>query len=79
MKGVARKMDRKNLKSSYCTKIATESFEDLIDRLNCRYILLSYNNMSNKGNERLNAKISVEDILRFLKAKGQEYRIKKVV
>lgn len=71
VKGVARKMDRKNLKSNYCTKLATEAFEDLISKLNCRYILLSYNNMSNKGNERSNAKISDEDIFRILEAKGE--------
>ncbi|MBQ8761468.1 MAG: DNA adenine methylase [Bacteroidales bacterium] len=70
VKGVARKMDRSNLKSNYCTRLATETFEDLIDKLNCRYILLSYNNMSNKGNERSNAKISDDDIFRILAAKG---------
>ena len=71
VKGVARKMDRKNLKSNYCTTLATKTFEDLIAKLNCKYILLSYNNMSNKGNERSNAKISDNDILRILKTKGE--------
>ena len=71
VKGVARKMDRKSLKSKYCTRDAAESFEDLINSLNCKYILLSYNNMSIKGNDRSNAKISDNDILRILNAKGQ--------
>ena len=71
VEGVARKMERKKLKSKYCTRAAAESFEDLVNNLNCRYILLSYNNMSKKGNVRSNAKISDEDILRILKAKGQ--------
>ena len=71
VKGVARKMDRKSLKSKYCTRAAVESFEDLVNNLNCNYILLSYNNMSKKGNDRSNAKISDNDILRILNAKGQ--------
>lgn len=71
VKGVARKMERTNLKSKYCTKAATESFEDLVNNLNCRYILLSYNNMSTKGNDRSNAKISDDDIIRILETKGQ--------
>ena len=69
--GVARKMDRSNLKSKYCTKSASSAFEDLVDNLNCRYILFSYNNMATKGNDRSNAKIQDEDILRILNNKGQ--------
>lgn len=71
VEGVARKMERKSLKSKYCTSAASESFEDLVNNLNCKYILLSYNNMSKKGNNRSNAKISDGDIMRILKAKGQ--------
>lgn len=69
--GVARKMDRSHLKSRYCTKSAAEAFEDLIKNLNCRYILLSYNNMAAKGNDRSNAKISDDDIFRILNNKGE--------
>ena len=69
--GVARKMDRSNLKSAYCTKDATTAFEDLIANIHARYILLSYNNMENKGNDRSNAKLADEDIMRILAAKGQ--------
>lgn len=68
--GIARKMDRKNLKSDYCTKNATKAFEDLILNSNARYILLSYNNMATKGNDRSNAKISDSDILNILEKKG---------
>lgn len=67
--GVAKKMDRKSLKSAYCTKNATKAFEELIDSIQAKYIILSYNNMAEKGNERSNAKISDEDILRILKKK----------
>ncbi len=69
--GIARKMDRTKIKSNYCTSKATSSFEDLVYKLQCRYILLSYNNMAKKGNDRSNAKISDEDIIRILSNKGE--------
>jgi adenine-specific DNA-methyltransferase len=46
--GVARKMDRTALKSDYCTNKAA-AFEDLIEHISAKYILLSYNNMAQKG------------------------------
>lgn len=69
--GVARKMDRTLLKSDYCTQNAALAFEDLIENINAKYILLSYNNMAEKGNQRSNAKISDEDIFRILEKKGE--------
>ncbi|MDE7157109.1 MAG: DNA adenine methylase, partial [Lachnospiraceae bacterium] len=69
--GVAKKMDRSALKSNYCTKKAAEAFEALIDSVHGKYILLSYNNMAEKGNDRSNAKISDEDIMRILQKKGE--------
>lgn len=69
--GVARKMDRSGLKSDYCTIHAAQAFEELIGRIRAKYIILSYNNMAEKGNERSNAKISDEDIFRILGAKGE--------
>ena len=69
--GVARKMDRTPLKSDYCLITATKAFEELIERADTKYILLSYNNMSNKGNDRSNAKISDKDIMRILSKKGK--------
>ena len=69
--GVARKMDRTALKSDYCMISATKAFEELIENADAKYILLSYNNMSDKGNDRSNAKISDEDILRILSKKGK--------
>ena len=68
--GVAKKMNRDNMKSKYCTQSATEAFEDLIKNINAKYILFSYNNMATKGNGRSNAKISDEDIMRILQNKG---------
>lgn len=69
--GVARKMDRSTMKSKYCTQSATEAFEQLIGDIKAKYILLSYNNMAEKGNDRSNAKISDQDIMRILKKKGE--------
>ena len=69
--GVAKKMDRTALKSDYCTISATRAFEDLIKNIKAKYIVLSYNNMANKGNDRSNAKLSDKDILRILSAKGK--------
>lgn len=69
--GVARKMDRRGLKSRYCTKDAAAALETLVADIQARYILLSYNNMAEKGNSRSNAKISDEDIMRVLSARGE--------
>lgn len=69
--GVARKMDRSTMKSKYCTQSATEAFEQLIGDIKAIYILLSYNNMAEKGNDRSNAKISDQDIMRILEKKGE--------
>jgi len=68
--GVAKKMDRTALKSKYCTRSAPEAFEDLIKNLKAKYIVVSYNNMANKGNDRSNARISDTQILDTLKTKG---------
>lgn len=69
--GEARKMDRTALKSDYCTQNAAFAFENLIENINAKYILLSYNNMAEKGNQRSNAKISDKDIFRILEKKGE--------
>lgn len=68
--GIAGKMDRSNIKSHYCTNKATKALEDLIGNINARYILLSYNNMAQKGDGRSNAKIDDNDILRIFSKKG---------
>ena len=71
VKGVALKMDRTALKSDYCTSSAADAFEDLVSHIRARYIVLSYNNMAGKGNDRSNAKISDDDIMRILSRKGR--------
>lgn len=69
--GVAKKMDRTNLKSKYCTNRAVEAFDDLIKNCNCKYILVSYNNTGDKANSRSNAKISDLQIKQALEKRGK--------
>ena len=69
--GVARKMDRAGLKSRYCENSAPRVFDKLIQDLNCKYIIVSYNNMGLKGVGRSQAKISDVDIIRSLEQKGK--------
>lgn len=69
--GKAGKMDRSNLKSAYCYKNATDFFEDLTRKANCKHILVSYNNTGESKGERSNARISDEKIIEILKKKGR--------
>lgn len=68
--GVARKMDRTGLKSEYCTIKAAKAFKDLVDNLDAKYILVSYNNMGEKGVGRSQAKITDKEIIEILESKG---------
>lgn len=69
--GVAKKMDRSKIKSNYCTNKASNAFKDLIKNCNCKYILVSYNNMGQRGNARSQAKISDTEILQTLNQRGK--------
>lgn len=70
--GVGRKMiNRKDVKSKYSTQKAPAAFDDLIQNINAKYILVSYNNMAQKGNSRSNAKISNEEIISSLSKRGE--------
>ena len=70
--GVARKMvDRSRTKSHYSTNKAPQAFENLIQNIKAKYILVSYNNMANKGNGRSNAKITNKEIVDILQQKGK--------
>ena len=71
VEGVAKKMDRSHIKSSYCLKNATQAFEDLIKNANCKHILLSYNNTGDSKDGRSNARMNDNDILRILKNKRE--------
>lgn len=69
--GVAKKMERNGIKSKYCSVSAPLVFKDLIENINAKYIIVSYNNMGNKGAGRSQAKISDEDIITILGKKGK--------
>lgn len=69
--GVAKKMERNGIKSKYCSVSAPLAFKDLIENINAKYIIVSYNNMGNKGAGRSQAKISDEDIVAILNKKGK--------
>lgn len=69
--GVAKKMERTGTKSKYCSVSAPLVFKDLIENINAKYIIVSYNNMGKKGASRSQAKISDDDILNILSKKGK--------
>lgn len=69
--GVAKKINRDDIKSKYCTVSAPLAFKDLIENINAKYIIVSYNNMGTKGASRSQAKISDEEILEILRNKGK--------
>lgn len=69
--GVARKMDRSQMKSDYCKSVEAEkALRDLVLKLNTRYILLSYNNNGKKLQCRSNAKMTDEEIVEILSLRG---------
>ncbi len=68
--GVARKMDRMDIKSRYCTCQAPEAFRDLISHVQAKFLLVSYNNMAQNGDGRSNAKISDSEIISILSSRG---------
>lgn len=69
--GVAKKIDRSSLKSKYCGKATAAAFEDLVQKLKCRYIILSYNNTGDSADGRSNARISDDEIIGILSQKGE--------
>ena len=69
--GVAKKMERNGIKSKYCSVSAPLAFKDLIENIDAKYIIVSYNNMGKKGAGRSQAKISDEDIMDTLSKKGK--------
>lgn len=70
--GIAKKMkNRQHIKSDYSTSKAPIVFDDLIQQIEAKYIIVSYNNMAKKGNGRSNAKISNEEIIESLQKRGE--------
>lgn len=56
--------------SRYCQKDAPDAFAALIGNLRTRWIVVSYNNMGEKGDPRSNARISDDQIRQTLAARG---------
>jgi len=57
--------------SEYCKTNAPNVFQDLIKNLNCKYIVVSYNNTYNSKSNSSKNKITLEQIKITLKNKGQ--------
>jgi len=71
VKGVAKKMDRTHLKSDYCGKSAPEAFDEMVQSLNAKLIVVSYNNTSESLNSRSNAAISDDELISSLRRRGR--------
>lgn len=70
--GVAKKMKReKEIKSDYCTQSAPKVFDDLIQNIDAKYIIVSFNNMGGKGAGRSQSKINDFEIINSLSKKGK--------
>ncbi len=67
--GVALKPPPENI-SEYCKVKAPEKFSELIKSLNCRHIVVSYNNTYNSKSSSSRNKIRLEEIRDILKLKG---------
>ena len=67
--GVACKPIAENM-SEYCKSSATKVFDDLITSLNCKYIVVSYNNTYNSKSSSSKNKITLESIKSILEKRG---------
>lgn len=68
--GVALKPVPENM-SEYCRSNAPIIFDDLISKLNCNYIVVTYNNTYNSKSNSSKNKISFEEILYSLNKRGK--------
>jgi adenine-specific DNA-methyltransferase len=69
--GVAKKIDREHLKSRYSQKSAGDAFSDLINNIDAKFILVSYNDMGTRGNSRSQSRISDIEIISALERRGK--------
>lgn len=67
--GVALKPEPENM-SEYCKSKAKIFFKDLITALNCKYIVVSYNNTYESKSNSSKNKMTLDDIENILSAKG---------
>ena len=68
--GVAKKINRDHIKSQYSLKSASSAFSELIDEIDSKYILVSYNDMGTNGSTRSQSRMSDHEILSALERKG---------
>lgn len=71
--GTALKPPAENM-SSYCSSSAKTAFADLIDKLSCKYIIVSYNNTYNSKSSSSENKMTLKDIESILNKKGKTQR-----
>lgn len=69
--GIARKMDRRGLKSAWCLAAAPNKLRKLVEDIDARYIIISYNNTGASMNGRSNARLSDNEIISCLRNKGK--------
>lgn len=74
LEGNSMKFKRNHLKSDYSKSRAPFVFKDLIDSLDAKLIVVSYNNTYNAKSGASNNKISEEQLLNILKSKGKVIR-----
>lgn len=67
--GVARKPKAENM-SEYCKTSAPQAFEELVASLDCRYIVVSYNNTYTSKSSSSRNKITLEEIRAALQKRG---------
>ena len=73
LSGVAMKPPAENM-SKYCTSQAPATFADLINNLEAKYLVVSYNNTYNSKSGSSRNKIELEEIEAALNAKGETKR-----
>jgi adenine-specific DNA-methyltransferase len=69
--GVAKKIDRSHIKSAYSLKSAGYAFGELINAVDAKYILVSYNDMGTSGDARSQSRISDQELISALESKGE--------
>lgn len=69
--GNSMKFKREELKSGYSRAKAPQLFADLIENLDCKFIIVSYNNTYTAKSVASNNKISEEQIISILSQKGK--------
>ena len=70
LSGVAMKPPVENM-SKYCTSSAPDAFADLIEKLDTKYLVVSYNNTYNSKSGSSKNKITLEQIEEILNKKGE--------